>query len=86
MTKNQIELEDWSEKVSLNLFLERWKGNEITQDLYKRGYQCVNCYGYRQFNDDWGLCVNPKSFHFKETIFEHFTCETHLLGVYERKS
>jgi hypothetical protein len=29
-------------------------------------------------NEDWGICCFIKSWHFRETVFEHFTCKVYV--------
>ena len=73
--RNQILTDQFSSRAAQKMYHNKWAGEPKVRDLYSKGQQCCSCKSYRDFDEDWGLCANRQSRHFKETIFEHFTCE-----------
>jgi hypothetical protein len=78
MNMNQIDTAAWSNSDSERLYVENWPTEPDMQNCYENGIQCGGCSFYAEFNCDWGLCCNPQSRHYLETVFEHFTCPTHV--------
>lgn len=76
--ENRIVTETWSNISSKIMFDSRWREDERCRIMCEQGYQCGSCSFFAPFNADWGLCCNEESRHFLETIFEHFTCPSHV--------
>ena len=74
MNKNKIITDDWSNPASGELYQDQWPDEPELGKQYKEGLQCGGCSFFAPFNSDWGLCCNSSSRHFRETVFEHFTC------------
>lgn len=74
---NRLVTDTWSNPCAETLYKSHWKEEPETFALYEDGRQCGGCSWFAPFNADWGLCCNGKSRHFKETVFEHFTCPKH---------
>jgi hypothetical protein len=78
MNQNQIITACWSNAISKNLYELRWPNEWQVHRQYENGEQCGGCSFFAPFNCDWGLCCHTKSRHHLETVFEHFTCPTHV--------
>jgi hypothetical protein len=71
---NRIQTRGFSNPASEKAYRLRWPGDPRAAALYGRSAHCLSCSFYAVFNSDWGLCCNPLSAQYLETIFEHFTC------------
>ena len=79
MNANKIITDDWSNRASEELYSKGWPNEpELYEKYAEDAAQCGGCSFYAKFNADWGLCCNHKSRHHLETIFEHFTCASHV--------
>lgn len=78
MNTNQISAGRWSNPESEKRYHEKWPGEPKVLEQYENGMQCGGCSFFAPFNADWGLCCHSKSRHFKETVFEHFTCDSYV--------
>jgi hypothetical protein len=74
MNKNTIITDDWSNPASGKLYQDQWPDEPELGKKYEDGQQCGGCAFFAPFNSDWGLCCHSSSRHFRETVFEHFTC------------
>ena len=74
---NVIATDTWSSDESRRLYETGWPAEAELKRQYEEGGQCGGCSFFAKFNGDWGLCCNPKSRHYLETVFEHFTCPTY---------
>lgn len=81
--RNQIFTDQFSNRAAQKMYHNKWPGEPKVKDLYSKGQQCCSCKFYREFDDDWGLCANRQSRHFRETIFEHFTCDKFIHTPHE---
>jgi hypothetical protein len=75
---NSITTDGWSNPESARLYQEQWPDEPDCRGRYARGGQCGGCSFFAPLNSDWGLCLNPASRHRLETVFEHFTCPSHV--------
>ena len=75
---NSVETQNWSNPNSQYFFENGWPNDPGLFDKYQQGIQCGSCSFFASFNDHWGLCCFEKSRHFKETIFEQFTCPSQI--------
>ena len=75
---NIIVTNAFSSPASQDLYRSKWPDDERSRALYNEGMQCGGCSFFAKFNFDWGLCMNAKSRHHLETVFEHFTCPHHV--------
>ena len=75
---NKIVTDDWSDPASRALYEAQWPHEPKCLLAYQEGRQCGGCNFFAPFNVDWGLCANPASRHRLETVFEHFTCPSHV--------
>ncbi len=75
---NVIKENGFSNPESEALYKNDWLGDVILKYLYEEGRQCGGCTFFAPLNSDWGICCHKKSKHFKETIFEHFTCKLQI--------
>lgn len=78
MSTNSIEETNWSNPESQRRFMDRWPGEPEVLSRYEQGNQCGACSFFAPLNADFGLCLRSKSRHFKETVFEHFTCASQV--------
>lgn len=76
--ENRIITDGFSNPQSLRLYQEGWPDEPALANQYEYGQQCGGCSFFAVFNSDWGLCCHPKSRHHLETVFEHFTCASHV--------
>lgn len=72
--ENKIKTGGFSCATSERLYRDGWPEEPACKAMYKNGLQCGGCSFFAPLNDDWGICCHPKSRHFTETVFEHFTC------------
>ena len=84
MNFNNICTDGFSNPESRKLLENDWPNDPKAKTLYQEGLQCGGCSFYANLNSDWGLCLNTNSSHFKETIFEHFTCTDHVEEGWDR--
>lgn len=75
---NRVRTDAFSNLASYEMYVNEWPNDPKSRDLFRNGFQCGGCSFYAEFNMDWGLCCHLKSRHFKETIWEHFTCPAHV--------
>ena len=75
--QNRIVTDQWSNPASRALYEAGWPDERGRREQHDEGYQCGGCSFYAKFNADWALCAHPKSRHYLETVFEHFTCPMH---------
>ena len=78
MNKNNIITTDFSNSDSKALYKNNWPDDLKTRALYDKAVQCGGCSFFAGLNKDWGICCNSKSKYYLETIFEHFTCLSHI--------
>jgi hypothetical protein len=78
MNTNRIRIDGWSNQASQAIYDSKWADEPELRIQYEHGCQCGGCSFYAPFNSDWGLCCSAKSRHNLETVFEHFTCATHI--------
>lgn len=76
--RNQIITDDFSNPRSEALYRAEWPDEPEIFAQYEDGQQCGGCAFYAPFNADYGLCCNTTSRHVLETVFEHFTCPSHV--------
>ncbi len=76
MNRNTITTDTWSNDDSKQLYELGWPDEPALKHQYESGQQCGGCSFYAEFDADYGLCCNPESRHYLETVFEHFTCPT----------
>jgi hypothetical protein len=76
--RNIVTTNAFSSATSEAMYKANWPEEPAVRELYFEGIQCGGCSFYGKFNSDWGLCANPRSRHHLETVFEHFTCPTHV--------
>lgn len=66
----------------MNTIITNDFSNPKTKELYKSKNwienQCGGCSFFAPLNQDFGLCCLKKSVHFKETVFEHYGCDTQV--------
>ena len=74
MNVNRIITDTWSNEVSKQLYELGWPDEPTVRLACENGAQCGGCSFFAPFNDDWGLCGNPRSRHHLETVLEHFPC------------
>jgi len=78
MNTNKVQTKGFSSKASEASYLSEFADDAAARSLYEDGRQCGACSFYAPFNADYGLCCHPKSQHLTETVFEHFTCSSHV--------
>jgi hypothetical protein len=78
MNENEIILKRFSNPESEKLYKDEWPDEPEIHIKYRHGEQCGGCSFFAEFDEDWGLCCNPSSRHKYETVFEHFTCPSHV--------
>lgn len=78
MNKNHIITDAFSNPESHDKYQSLWEGEADVFEYYSNGIQCGGCSFFAPFDSDWGLCCHEKSRHYLETVFEHFTCPTHV--------
>lgn len=74
MNKNVIIEEDFSNPESRRMYEMHWPNDHGLYKRYEDGEQCGGCSFFAPLNMDYGICCHSKSRHYKETVFEHFTC------------
>lgn len=77
---NRIKLDGFSNPESERLYKEQWPDDPALKEQYENGGQCGGCSFFAPLDSDWGLCLYKKSKHFRETVFEHFSCPTFVSG------
>jgi hypothetical protein len=75
---NTIITDRFSSDESEALYASQWPNEPLVRQQYADGQQCGACSFFAPFNDDYGLCCSAESRHRLETVFEHFTCPTHV--------
>ncbi len=78
MNENTIITNDFSNPESRRKYMDGWPDEPHVQAHYENGMQCGGCAFFAPLNDDYGICCHPESRHLHETVFEHFTCPTHV--------
>jgi len=78
MNQNRITTDAFSSPQSAERYRQLWADEPECQRKHENGEQCGGCSFYAKFNFDWGLCCHGKSRHFRETVFEHFTCPAYV--------
>lgn len=78
MNTNKIKTTGFSNPEAETMYQQSWNGDATLQHLYDNGGQCGACSFFAPFNADYGLCCNEASRHLTETVFEHFTCVSHV--------
>ncbi|MGL6074458.1 MAG: hypothetical protein ACRC8S_09890 [Fimbriiglobus sp.] len=78
MNRNLIVMGGFSNPESEALYREYWPDEPACRAAYMSGQQCGGCSFFAKFDADWGLCAHPTSRHRLETVFEHFTCPSHV--------
>lgn len=76
--RNVVMTGGWSDPASRALYETVWPSEPECQAAYEDGRQCGGCSYFAALNSDWGLCAHPSSRHSLETVFEHFTCPSHV--------
>lgn len=84
--KNKIIETDFSNPESKRLYANQWSDDPATKAQYEDGIQCGGCSFFAPLNVDYGVCCHQLSRHFKETVFEHFTCPSHVNEGWESHS
>jgi len=64
----------FSNPESEKLYHKNWPDEQNIRKQKENGGQCGACSSFAPLNPDWGVCCSRKSRHFKETVFEHFSC------------
>jgi hypothetical protein len=82
MNTNKIVTNEFSNPESKKLYESDYENEPHLRD----NFQCGGCSFYAEFNSDWGLCCHPKSRHYLETIYEHFTCPVHVAESWQYHS
>jgi hypothetical protein len=72
--QNKIDTSEFSNPESKRLYVETWPAEPSCKRRYENGEQCGGCSFFAPLNYDYGICCHNRSRHFKETVFEHFTC------------
>ena len=75
---NTIYTSKFSNDSSRLLFENDWPSEPKVAMLCMNGHQCGGCSFFAKFDTDWGLCCHKASRHCLETVFEHFTCPSHV--------
>lgn len=79
MNRNRIVTDTWSSPASMRLYRERWPQEpQLRERAEERGEECGACSFFAPLNGEWGLCCHPRSRHFRETLFERFTCPAYV--------
>lgn len=76
--RNTIVTTAFSRASSEAMYEANWPDDPVSHEFYGEGIQCGGCSFFAAFNSDWGLCAHAKSRHHLETVFEHFTCPSHV--------
>lgn len=71
---NRIKLDGFSNPSSEAAYRSGFKDDPDLAAKYSDGRQCGGCSFFAPLDSDWGLCLHKKSKHFRETVFEHFSC------------
>ena len=74
MNKNIITEREFSNPELLMMYETHWPNDHGLYKRYEDGEQCGGRSFFAPLNTDYGICCHGKSRHFKETVFEHFTC------------
>jgi len=75
---NHIVTHGFSNPASEHLYKTVWREEPEAQAKYRSGWDCVGCNFFAALNSDWGVCCYKRSRHYTETVFEHFTCRSHV--------
>jgi hypothetical protein len=78
MNENKLVTDRFSSPESEARYKNVWAEEPCCGIQHQNGQQCGGCSFFAPFNADWGLCCHPKSRHFSETVFEHFTCPSYV--------
>lgn len=72
--ENLIYTKGFSNPSSAHLYQNNFNNHPKLIKMYTEGTQCGGCSFFAPFNEDYSLCCYKKLEHFRETVFEHFTC------------
>jgi len=78
MNTNLLVTDNWSNMESEDRYLGNWPDEPDVLAMREQGEECRSCSFWAKLNDEWGLCCNAQSRHHLETVFEHFTCPSHI--------
>lgn len=78
MNENTVLTDRFSDPSAEELYRSSWPEEPQCREQYQQGQQCGGCSFFAPLNADYGLCCMSKSRHFTETVFEHFTCPSHV--------
>lgn len=76
--ENRIKTDGFSSSTSQQLYSDGWPDEPECKAKYASGEQCGGCSFFAPLNFDYGVCCHQSSRHFTETVFEHFTCPSHV--------
>jgi hypothetical protein len=76
--QNLIYVDRWSNPETQAIYERLWPDQPELKLQHANGEQCGSCSFFAAFNSDWGLCCHADSRHHLETVFEHFTCKSHV--------
>lgn len=68
----------WSCRKTKRIFLNNFEDFPESKENYLRDRRCRNCVKFVKF-EDFGLCLNVQSKHYKETIYQEHTCECYVI-------
>ncbi|WII72162.1 hypothetical protein QJS83_16995 [Bdellovibrio sp. 22V] len=72
--RNQVLTTEWSCQASKEQYAKGFSDWSKEEREKYADRDCVSCKYFLPFNTNWGLCNNPKSSIYLQTIFEHFKC------------
>lgn len=78
VNENRIKTDDFSCAASKQLYFDDWPNEPECKEKHHEGDQSGGCSFFAPLNCDYGICCHSKSRHFTETVFEHFTCPSHV--------